>query len=79
MNEIEKRLNATDSGEELLEVLQSPCTTRGRGLSRSLLHVEGLDEMNFDHDSGFSYSTTSSMNDGSKLILFCSLSVLLTS
>lgn len=64
VKEIEKRLNGTDSGGELLEVLQSPCTSRGRGLSRSSSHVDGVDDMNFEHDSGFSYSTTSSINDG---------------
>ena len=63
MKEIGTKLNGTDSGGELIEVLQSPSTSRGNGLSRSSSQVEGVDDMNFDHDSGFSYSTTSSIND----------------
>ena len=63
VKEIEERMNGTDSGGELLEELQSPSVVRGRALSRS---CSAADDMNFEHDSGFSYSTASSLNDCSK-------------
>lgn len=60
VKEIEEKMNGTDSGGELLEELQSPSILRGCALSRS---CSAADELNFDHDSGFSYSTASSLND----------------
>ncbi|XP_066932522.1 uncharacterized protein [Clytia hemisphaerica] len=53
----DKMTNGTDSGGELLEEYQSPSIHGGcTSLSRSCSAYE-------DHDSGFSYSTASSLND----------------
>lgn len=61
VNEIQDKMtNGTDSGGELLEEYQSPSVHGGcTSLSRSCSAYE-------DHDSGFSYSTASSLNDCGK-------------
>jgi len=63
----DKMANGTDSGGELLEEYQSPSVHGGcTSLSRSCSAYE-------DHDSGFSYSTASSLNDCSKFYYQCIL------
>lgn len=65
VNEIQDKMtNGTDSGGELLEEYQSPSVHGGcTSLSRSCSAYE-------DHDSGFSYSTASSLNDCGKSLPF---------
>ena len=53
------------SDGDILETLQSPSNKKPSGLSRSMAEIPQV-EAPIEHDSGFCYSTTSSINDLSK-------------
>ena len=65
VKEIERYLDGMVSDGDILETLQSPSNKKSSGLSRSMAEIPQLDAP-MEHDSGFCYSTTSSINDLSK-------------
>ena len=68
IKEIERYLDGMVSDGEILNSFQSPGKGKHSGLSRSMAEIPHEIETHLEHDSGFCYSTTSSINDLSK---FC--------
>ena len=65
VKEIERYLDGMVSDGDILETLHSPSNRKTSGLSRSMAEIAQI-EAPMEHDSGFCYSTTSSINDLSK-------------
>ena len=69
VKDIERHLDGTDSGGEIVETLESPGKGRPSGLSRSMTNIEEKQpDGEVNYDSGCCYSTTSSINDLSKCL-----------
>ena len=68
IKEIERRLDGLNTDVDILDSLQLPARGKQSALSRSMTEMP-LDETEayMEHDSGCCYSTTSSINDLSKL------------
>jgi len=62
VKEIERYLDGMVSDGDILETLHSPNNRKTSGLSRSMAEIAQI-EAPMEHDSGFCYSTTSSIND----------------
>ncbi|XP_065053054.1 uncharacterized protein LOC135682200 isoform X2 [Rhopilema esculentum] len=63
IKEIERYLDGMVSDGEILNSYQSPGKGKHSGLSRSMAEIPHEIETHLEHDSGFCYSTTSSIND----------------